>query len=271
MPDFLSKFVHADGIRTHYLEAGKGYPLVLLHSGEFGGSAELSWERNIGALAERFHVYAPDWLGFGKTDKLFCFEDMWSRRERHIASFLKVMGIERAHFIGNSMGGTMLITAAARNEPPWPLDKIVVVAGGGNVPDNEARKILNTYDGTREHMQRIIDTMFVTPEIRADKDYLERRYQSSMIPGAWECTAAPRLRLPQRPPSVMRQSDYSKIQNPVLLVTGADDPMRPPGFGPDLQKQVPGSELCVMAHAGHCPHIEHSELFNRVVLDFLTR
>jgi pimeloyl-ACP methyl ester carboxylesterase len=43
---------------------------VLLHFGEFGGSAELCWEFNIGPLAGDFRVIAPDWLGFGGTDKL---------------------------------------------------------------------------------------------------------------------------------------------------------------------------------------------------------
>src|SRR5206468_2404416 len=51
-----SRYVMVGPIRTHYLEAGTGEPLILLHSAEFGGRAEFSWRYNIATLAERFHV-----------------------------------------------------------------------------------------------------------------------------------------------------------------------------------------------------------------------
>ena len=72
-----SKYVAVDGVNTHYLEAGDpdAPTVALLHSGEFGGCAEISWEFAVPALAEHFHVVAPDWLGFGRTDKVFDFAD----------------------------------------------------------------------------------------------------------------------------------------------------------------------------------------------------
>ena len=179
---------------TFYLEAGSGPPLVLLHSGEFGGCAELSWERNIDALASRFHVYAPDWLGYGKSEKLFDFTDMWSRRIHHIASFLRTLYIDRAHFIGNSMGGTILFVVAAMDNPAWPLDRIIVVSGGGTIPENDARDILNSYDCSVDHMRRLVGAMFSDPAIHNDEAYIARRHQLSLEPGAWECTAAMRFR-----------------------------------------------------------------------------
>lgn len=273
MTSLKSSYVQVDGIRTHYLEAGEGPALVLLHSGEFGACAELSWERNIAALSGRFHVYAPDWLGYGKTEKLFSFDNMRARRETHIAAFLQAIGIARAHFIANSMGGTMLLAAAASDPAPWPMDRIIVVAGGGDIPDNAARAILNSYDCTLGHMRKIVETMFVDPAIRHDEAYIERRYRLSIEPGAWECTAAARFKAPHRaaPTSGVRPlvQTYDQVRVPVLLVTGADDPLRPPDFGPQLQRRVPGAELFVIPDAGHCPHIEHPDLFNARAIAFL--
>src|SRR6266436_6069143 len=103
-----SKFILVENMRTHYFEGGYGFPVVLLHSGEFGASAELSWEFTLPALAEHFHVIAPDWLGFGESAKLFSFEDMRALRVDHIAAFLKKLRITSANFIGNSMGGGMI-------------------------------------------------------------------------------------------------------------------------------------------------------------------
>ena len=60
---------HADlgDVVLHYVTAGKGFPVVLLHSGEFGGCAELSWEFNLPALAAHFHVVAADLRGYGDS------------------------------------------------------------------------------------------------------------------------------------------------------------------------------------------------------------
>lgn len=263
--------VTVDGIRTHFFEAGTGSPLVLLHSGEFGGCAELSWEFNIEPLARHFHVIAPDWLGYGKTEKLFSFEDMRMKRVSHITAFLRALGISRAHFVGNSMGGTMLLEVAASANLPWQIDRLVAVCGGGDIPDNDARRILNTYDGSREHMRGIVETMFVNDRIRRDDTYIDRRHSMSLEMGAWECTAAVRFRAPMRAKqNAPVEPDYGRIGVPVLIIAGEKDPLRLPDYGTKLQKKIPRAELHTIKNAGHCPQIEVPDEFNRVVTDFLT-
>ncbi len=92
-----------------YLEAGDGDPVVLLHGGEFGVSAEIGWEKTIPALAERYRVLAPDMLGFGDSAKVVDFTDGRGMRIRHIARFCEVLGVDSAHFVGNSMGAINLL------------------------------------------------------------------------------------------------------------------------------------------------------------------
>jgi pimeloyl-ACP methyl ester carboxylesterase len=265
-----SKFVSVGGLRTHYLEAGEGPTVVLLHSGEFGGCSELTWEHNIPALAAHFRVLAPDWLGYGKTAKFFDFEDMWHSRIAHITGFIAALDIARAHFVGNSMGGTMLLYTAALSDCPWPIDRLISVSGGGHVPDNAARQILNGYDGSLEQMRKIVSVLFRNPRIASDEAYVQRRYEASLVPGAWECTAAPRLRLPGRPAaSLSRPTDYGNIKRPCLLIAGDADPLREPGWADDLRQQIPRARLHLMKNAGHCPQIDAADEFNRVAVDYL--
>ena len=267
-----SRFVDVDGIRTHYFDIGAGPLVVLLHSGEFGGSAELSWEYNLEALSARFRVVAPDWLGYGLTDKLFDFADMWTRRVRHLTRFLEVLQIARAHFIGNSMGAGMLVTVAARSPCPWPIKRMVIASGGGVQPQNAARETLNGYDGTREHMQRIIETLFVRNDLRADPEYLERRFQSASVPGAWECTAASRFRMPGRPSSgPPRPASYATIPFETLLVVGAQDSLREPGYALPMAREIPRCQILTLERAGHCPHIDQPDAFNKAVTAFLLK
>jgi pimeloyl-ACP methyl ester carboxylesterase len=266
-----SKFIDVEGMRTHYLEGGEGFPVVLLHSGEFGACAELSWEFTLPALAEHFHVIAPDWLGFGETAKVFSFEDMVALRIRHITAFLRALGIIRAHFIGNSMGGGVLARVAAMDAPCWPIARMVLVGAGGFAPVNEARRILNSYDGTREHMRRILMTCLTQSPLRSDEAYLDKRHRLSLIPGAWECTAAARFRRPGLSAREKEETDYRAIKRPTLIVAGGKDPLREPGYAQKLHAGIAGSELAVFPDASHFTHIDQPEPFNRLVIDFLSR
>lgn len=266
-----SKFVSVEGMRTHYFEGGSGPTVVLLHSGEFGGCAELSWEYTFDALADHFHVLAPDWLGYGQSAKVFSFDDMWALRVRHIREFLKVLCVERAHFVGNSLGGTILAAEAAAPSPAWPIDRMIVISGGGFMPENEARQTLNAYDGSREHMRRILKAMFVAPELWTDEAYLDRRHAISLERGAWECTAAVRFRGPGHVSARPPEPQYAGITVPTLIVAGAQDALRNDDYGPSLQAAIPGSELLMVKNAGHCAHIDQPEIVNAAILDFLGR
>ena len=266
-----SKFLNVDGMRTHYFEGGRGPYVVLLHSGEFGGCAELSWEFTAPALAEHFHVVAPDWLGFGESAKLFSFDDMRGLRVAHIAALLRTLRIDRAHFIGNSMGGGMLAQVASQDEPAWPIDKMILASAGGFAPVNEARQILNSYDGTREHMKRILQTTLLLSPLRNDEAYLERRHRLSLVPGSWECTAAARFRRPGVKSGEKEVIDYRAIKRPTLIVAGGKDPLRNPGYAQELQQEIAGSELVVFEEAAHFPHIDMPERFNDVAIRFLSR
>src|SRR5437763_1612618 len=86
-----SRYVRIGPIRAHYLEAGAGEPLILLHSAEFSGRAWFSWRRNITALAQHFHVYAPDMLGSGLTDKIYNFTDPAGFRVQFIRDFMNTL------------------------------------------------------------------------------------------------------------------------------------------------------------------------------------
>jgi pimeloyl-ACP methyl ester carboxylesterase len=269
------KFITIDGINTHYLEAGErgGAPTVLLlHSAEFGGAAELSWEFNIDALAEHFHVLAPDHLGFGRTDKVFDFCGQFDKRITHIRRFLEEMGVTEAYVIGSSMSGGLTMTVACRDEPDWPIRKLVACSGGGLSPDNDARKVLNTYDGAPEHMRSIVRVMFVDPQWAEDDAYIARRQELARLPGAWEATAAARFRAPFREAGGRgeRESlDYSKIRVPTLVMAGAKDPLRLPGYADELVAEIPDAQLYVFENAAHMGNIECAEDFNREVIRFL--
>ncbi|HNM93575.1 MAG TPA: alpha/beta fold hydrolase, partial [Mycobacterium sp.] len=186
--------ISVDGLTTHYLEAGSGEPVVLLHGGEFGVDAETAWERVIPALAERYRVLAPDMLGFGGSAKVVDFTDGRGMRIRHIARFCAVLGISSAHFVGNSMGAVNLLVDLTSEAPLLPVRSAVAICGGGEIRKNRHTTALYSYDATPDGMRAIVEALFLDPAYPADEAYVRRRYASSIAPGAWESLAAARFR-----------------------------------------------------------------------------
>ena len=270
-PGVASRFVRVGAIRAHYLEAGEGEPVVLMHSAEFGGRSEFSWRYTIGPLAEHFHVFAPDMLGFGYTDKIYSFTDPYGFRVGFIRDWMDTLCIPSAHFIGNSFGGSLILTVAATEPCPWNIRSIVTSSGGGFAPVNEARTILNDYDGSRDWMRRILQVLFWDARWSSE-DQVEERWRASLEPGTWAATAAARLAVPGQPRATPpERPDYGKIRAPTLLTGGSEDLLREPGTWEQLHRQIPGSELQVFSSARHCPHIEFADEFNRLAIEFIKR
>ena len=273
------KYISVDGIRTHYIEAGDEHrgvrpTILLLHSAEFGGCGQITWDYNIPAFVQRYHVLAPDHLGFGLTDKVMDFNDQFGRRIRHIKRFIEIMELGPVHVMGSSMSGGLTLTVAARAQPDWPMASVLCSSGGGESPDNEARKVLNSYDGTAAHMRRIVDTMFIDRKWGADESYIARRVEMANLPGAWEATAAARFKAPFRGASGRSERDtieYSNIKVPVLVFAGAKDPLRNPGYTDGFVPHIPQCELHVFDNAGHMGNIECADVFNAKTLEFLDR
>ena len=264
------KTMLVDGLTTSYLEAGEGDPVVLLHGGEFGGSAELGWERNIAALAARCRVLAPDQLGFGQSAKVIDFVDGRGMRIRHVARFCEVLGVDSAHFVGNSMGAINLLTDATSDAPQLPIRTLIAICGGGEIQQNRHFDALQQYDATLPAMRRIVEALFYDPGYPADEDYVRRRYESSVAPGAWEAVAAARFRRPDAKPSSAPSSTrpYERIVVPTLVIEGGDDKLLPSGWAAQIAKQIEGGRSVVVGKAGHCPQIEQASAVNDLLLDF---
>ena len=57
----------------------------------------------------------------------------------------------------------------------------------------------------------------------------------------------------------------------VLIIAGANDPLREPGYSTKLAARIPDNEHHVYENCGHCPNIEFADRFNAHAIDFLKR
>ncbi|HEY8459060.1 MAG TPA: alpha/beta hydrolase, partial [Blastocatellia bacterium] len=122
-----SKQVEIFGQKIHYLEAGAASnPAVILLHG-LGGDMS-NWAMTIPALSGKYHVFVPDQVGFGKSDK-----PLVNYRVAMLVEFLDVfcrkLGVQKATLVGNSLGGWTAAAFAIAH--PEKVDKIVLVDAAG--------------------------------------------------------------------------------------------------------------------------------------------
>src|SRR6476620_7499356 len=150
----------AGDIKTHFLEAGSGPDLVLLHGGEYGASAEITWRPNIENLSKTFHVVAPDILGWGQTDKLYSFSDPAGLRIKHLQRFLEALGIGPAYFVRNSAGDCLVLRASVRKPTPLQILKMVTICGNASVFKTNSQADLENYTPSLENMKKIVALLY---------------------------------------------------------------------------------------------------------------
>lgn len=116
-----SHVAEIDGVKLHYLTAGHGAPLVLLH-----GYAETSrmWRPIMPLLAERFTVIAPDLPGIGESDIPAQGLDMKTAALR-MHALAKSLGVEKARVVGHDIG--LMVAYAYAAQFPAEVEKLVVM------------------------------------------------------------------------------------------------------------------------------------------------
>ena len=271
MSDYYHRTIVVGDIKTHFLEAGSGQDLVLLHGGEYGASAEITWRHNIDALAQRFHVVAPDLLGWGQTDKLYSFSDPAGLRIKHMHRFLESIGIGKAFFVGNSAGGGLILRASVRRPEPLQIEKMVTICGNASVFKTTSQADLENYTPSLENMRKIVALLYHDSKWQTEENIRER-YECSIIPGAWEALSAARLRSPVH--QVRSTTDefvkqLSQLKAPLLIMSCEHDPLNQSDWDVNFQKIVPGSKVHRFKNSAHEPQIEENGEFNRVLTEFL--
>ena len=243
----------------------------MLHGGEYGASAEITWKYNIEFLAQQFHVVAPDVLGWGKTDKIYSFSDPAGYRINHLKRFLDTIGIAKAYFVGNSAGGGLILRASVLDPMPLQIQKMVTICGNASVFKTQSQADLENYTPSLENMKKIVALLYHDPKWQTEENIRER-HQSSIVPGAWEALSAARLRSPAHQARSTTEefvNKLSRLRVPLLIMSCEHDPLNQRDWDVNFQKIVPGSRVHRFNHSAHEPQIEETEEFNRVLTEFL--
>nr|WP_199314544.1 MULTISPECIES: alpha/beta fold hydrolase [unclassified Desertifilum] len=272
------------GHQICYTVAGTGKPLLLLHG--FGASIG-HWRKNIPVLAETgYRVFALDLLGFGSSDKpeLDYTLDLW---QALVQDFWQAHIQEPTVFIGNSIGALLSLTLVADNPEISDGGVLINCAGGLNHRPDELQLPLRFVMGmftkmvsspmtgpfvfnrirAKERIRNTLRQVYRNPEAITD-ELVEMLYEPSCHPGAQKVFASILSAPPGRSPVEL----FPKVTQPLLVLWGEDDPWTPIAGATiyqNLVEQGKDVKFVGIPNAGHCPHDEHPEQVNALILDWL--
>ena len=268
--------------KIRWLEAGEGEPVLLLHGMGAYSSANL-FDYVIPEVAKKKHVYALDWLGFGKGVRELEEGPTFELMQEHLREFMDLQGIERADILGHSMGGW--IAAQFAHQSPSRFRRLIMLCAAGMnlAPAGGIRFAkLPSADDLR--------AMFVGSMLKkeqADPAIVDAVVATAhrMITAAGGMSGIEPLLHQMEVPSLrdryMLQRRLPHITVPSLMAWGEADFFEPyPTWNAEWDKvggditrsskpwSIPGAKFARLA-TGHFPHVENPAATAKLLVDFL--
>ena len=270
------KTVNLDGVNVHYVEAGVGPALVLVHG---LGASHVTWHENIQPLADAgFRVFAPDLPGHGDSDKPESINYDPLAGADLIDSFLTAAGVERAALVGNSAGG--LVAALYALEHPKRVERLILVAAGGLGRDMTwflrlvSLPVLGEiiYQPWLQSVGQLNRKMLFhrTPPI-ADEVFSELDRVRS-LPGSQRALLRS-IRSSINYAGLREQrfilDRLTQLEMPVLTIWGENDLILPVEHASSVRNALPSSLVKTIPECGHWPQMEKAAEFNQLLTLFL--
>lgn len=266
--------------RVSTLTMGRGPDVLLLHG--LGGTRASLFE-TAAALSRTYRVHVPDLPGFGSSCKppLGAYNARWFAEI--MLGLMDELGVERAHVVGNSMGGRVAIelgltsperiTALALLCPAvaWlkrGLHPIVRLLRPefGLLPHAFRRSVVASHFWSMFYDRDVIDPGVADLIV----DEFQRIYH----------TAGARYALLASARNIYLEAPFGRggfyrrlaeLRPPALFVWGSHDRVVPAAFGPHVHKWLPDAEQVTLESCGHVPQVERPEETNALLLDFFQR
>lgn len=254
--------------KIHYLEAGTGEPLILVHT---VGQSLYTWRRVFNRLSEHYRVIAPDLLGHGYSDRPLTFGYSIEEQADALRRFMDALGIESAHFAAFSMGCAYALKFAMQY--PERVGRLVLLSPGGVTQDMPlsirmidspmlgflASRLYNLRTVEKLLQEAVFDLTNIAPDV------VQEYYRPVSDP---EGRRAIRL-------SLQYFEDEEIIANlrtlaaDTLILMGAEDKWHNAETCELYHAAMRNAGFSVVRNAGHLMHEEKPERFIAALLEFI--
>lgn len=273
-----SGYVAVGRLAVHDVRGGRGRPpVVFLHG--IAQSGVLDWRFVLPTIAQRRRVYAPDFPGFGFSQKppVRYGVPLFARTLLH---YLDARGLRKAVLVGASMGGRVALEVAMHH--PERVERLILVNSlgfglarspllgvftvplVGDLAYTGLAGALLSMDGDR--FRRLTGRMGMVPDL-LDDSQLDILRQIHQDPGAgYSHTRTVRSLALHSMDDLGPALARAHLPMPIRLIWGGEDHLFPVSQAIRAQSLLAGSKLAIIEGAGHSPELERPQTF----LDALT-
>jgi 2-hydroxymuconate-semialdehyde hydrolase len=250
------EFVY-EGVRVHYLEGGHGFPVLMIHGSGPGASTTGNWRLVLEPLAERFHIFAMDLIGFGRSERKprppYFDLDLWFRQCRAMVE--RIEGA-RVGLIGHSLSGALALKLAAVESR---ISKVLTTGSmGARFIANEHTVRTWTFPRDRAELRRTAEGLVYNRSL-IDDAYLDNRekvlfagdyagYFGSMFEGDKQRYIEA---------SVLQADELARVRCDVTMMHGRDDVAFPPELTLTLAQSIPQANVVLIGRCSHSVAMEH--------------
>lgn len=247
-------------------ERGSGQPLLLIHG--FPLNREM-WRPQIEFLSSSAKIIAPDLRGHGQSPPTPGPYSMDLLAD-DCAAILNSIGVNKPAIVcGLSMGGYVAF-ALYRRHPSLIRGMILAATrAGADSPEAQENRAKAAASVQENGIQDVVKGML--PKLMASQTYTDRPELVNQVKSIMDQTSSQGMvaalnGMQARPDST---PTLGEIKVPVLILHGADDQIIPPSESELMHSRIKGSQMEVIANAGHLPNLEQPKEFNQSVIRFL--
>jgi pimeloyl-ACP methyl ester carboxylesterase len=269
LQEHASSFLSTAHFRIHFLHAGSGLPMILIHG---GGVWLYSFRHNIGPLSEISCVYALDMPGYGFTGIVNHALPMGlDTMTLAVREFMDGLHIDKATLVGHSWGGGWALAYALAC--PERVDRIVLIDSSGlDVPDVPEWELLKmpviggillrflTADMVRKRLELSFAHKDIVDDAMAREVYLPMK-----IPANRKAQTL----LARNLSWSLIEKRLDKLDHRVLLIWGEQDRYLDVGLAKRFKEKIRNIRVEIIRDCGHSAHEEAPEKVNRFITEFL--
>lgn len=260
-----AQFLKTSSAHLFFEMAGQGFPLVFVHG---LGIDRRCWEPQWAHFAARYQVIRYDVRGFGQST--YVGEPLPHAPDEDLQAILDSLNIEKAHLVGLSMGGNVVLGFAARH--PQRVAKLIAV-------DADVQGFADYSEDFRQMFREVYQTGREKGPLKAKLAWAKNPLLQPVVVNAHTQSLEtmlrdysgihltdPRLLPAYQPPTCQL---LSHIKAPTLVVTGEQDIEDFQQMADFLMENILSSQRVKIENAGHMPNLENPETFNQVLEEFL--
>ncbi len=258
-----------ENLQAHYIESGNGFPILMIHGSGPGASTVGNWSKVLAPLADRYHVYAMDLIGFGKSGRkpappYFDFS-LWLEQCTEMIG--RIPG-ERIGIIGHSVSGSLALKLAGSDKR---ITKVMTTGSMGAVfQANEATEAAWSFPANRERLRAAAES-FIHDKSLIDEAYLSAR-EKVLFSGDYAAYFSKMFEGDKHryiDQARLSAEELHKLTCDVLMVHGRDDkPFPAEPLTLTISRSIPHADVVLLGRCSHSVAFEHPEKFLALAKSF---